>query len=250
VGSTTEPEEESPDRDIPIVLGAHLDAGLGATSLSTTGNTDIASDAQTHLIIGGGLDGEARNLADLWGGTIGVGIDLSAWGAVSEKSKTAITGQTWGTQIARGLISGLWRPNHSSWRAGLLLEGRYESDSTSPETAQAFSTKYFWGSGGVTLGYGKTDLKLLQSVYNSTQDPDQYRGTAVSSSRLMLELSSCKSLFGLLGGEFDLCGVGSYSKLSVTGSGTPVDPVFTVNPTYSYSAWTAGIQFKLAEISL
>jgi hypothetical protein len=88
--------------------------------------------------------------------------------------------------------------------------------------------------------YGALDLKI-NPLPAETKDLTAW---------LMLELSSCKSLFGLLGGEFDLCGVGSYSKLSVTGNGAPADPVFTVNPTYSYSTWTAGIQFKLAEISL
>jgi hypothetical protein len=244
--------------ETPLLIGLHLDALVGATSLSTgaiaNGNsgqqyTDTASDAQTHGILGGGLDFRAKNIFTLWNGGVDFDGDVSYWASVGQRSKES-TGQSWNTQTFRALLGGIWSKEQSPWRFGLLLEGRQDSDNSSPDTALAFSSKYLWISLGWQIQYRKTTLRILQSVVNSSQDVDQYRGTSISSSRLGVELESCKALAGILKGEFDICALGNISDVQVNGEGAPLQPVFVTNPMYTYFTWSAGLEFKIAGISL
>jgi hypothetical protein len=257
-GATSERVEDGDQLDTPLLIGLHFDALAGATSLSTgaAGNqnqgqqyTDTGSDAQTHGILGGGLDFEAKDVFDLGSGAVDFDGDLSYWGSVGQKSKEN-TGQSWSTQSYRALLGLNWAKPQSRWHLGLLLEGRQQSDNSSPDTALAFTSKYLWISAGAQIQYRKTTLRVLQSVINSSQDVDQYRGASISSSRLGVELESCKGLASILKGEFDICGLGGIGDMHVSGQGTPLQPVFVTNPTYSYFSWSAGLEFKIAGISL
>jgi hypothetical protein len=248
-GDTVAPTEESAG-DVPVFLGAHLDALFGATSLNTSSNTDVASDALTHGIVGGGLNVETRDLTNFAGGNVSASLDVSARDSLGQKSKESTSNQSWSSQQFRLLLDGTWAQPKSHWKLGLILEGFEDNENSDPDTAVAFSSEYTWFSIGAEVTYKKTTLKVFKSVFNSTQDVDQYRGTQVTSSRTAFELDSCLGLGKILSGGLDLCGVGLLSFVNVDGSGTPLQPVFTTDPSYKYTSWATGIQLKLWGISL
>jgi hypothetical protein len=228
---------------------------MGATSLTTgsagdvTHYTDLASDAKAHGIFGGGLDFGMQDVTTFWHGFFDMAVDVSYWGSIGQSSSLATAGQVRSTQVLRAEIEGLWHRDESRWKFGLIIDGRQENDNSSPDTADSFSTKYLWISPGFHIQYAKTTLKLIKSVYSSTLDIDQYRGTSVSSSNLVLNLESCRKLAKIVKGEFDICGLADYQILKVNGAGTPAQPVFVTSPTYSYSSWSLGVEFKLLGIT-
>lgn len=232
------------EQEFPLYLGAHLDGQLGATSLSTSANTNTDSSAQIHGILGGGVTFDVENFTTFSQGDVSTSIDVSFLAAVGQKPATG-SAQTWNTQIFRTLAHGLWQPRRSKWTFGLLLDGTLQSDATSTDTAILFSTTYIWGSLGLHFQYKKYYIQFFQSIVNSTQDIAQYRGTQLSSGKTSVEGSACFPLAGVVRSEFDACVVGSMSLINVRGSGTPVQPVFTTDPNHEYLTWRAGLQFRL-----
>lgn len=238
-------ESSSRRRSTSIVdLGAHLDTFFGSTTLSTSGNTDTASDAQLHALFGGGLLFSLKKVSQVRGGEIDLGIGLDYWNASGEKSRL-LSGQTWSSVMFQERAGIYWHRPESRWSFGFLLDGRQEVDSFVPDTAVGFSTKYIWVSPGIEIRYLRSSFRLLKSIFSSVQDVADYRGTSVSSSRTSLEGESCALLAHPFKADFEVCGLGELGFVSVQGTGNPSQPVFSQQSNYTYRNWQIGIEFKL-----
>jgi hypothetical protein len=249
-GKTT---EETTDTYISVELGALI----GKRSLSTTANTDTESDAKTrpmgHFGMGFDLDELIKGKARSWGFMSEFDYD----GAFSETSKNADPTRSSSFNRFDLLLGMAWRParevpekKKSPWTFKLYVETQYDIFNTAPNTPLGFSSNYLMAGPGASARYKETELRISKSIFGLVQDSDDFRGTTITGGFFHVSLQSCLDLVEVSNTFLQACPNAYLMTTSVNGSGTPVQPVLTTNPSYSYTEYGIGINLRLDRLAL
>ncbi len=222
--------------------------GFGGRGWSTSANNEQDIGASTLFAVGGELS--VRTPAFFYITQYAPIFDLSyhllhSFGEkVSAQDSTRTTNALHWELDVRGLLFA--RPDPMMF--SLIGAYRQYSLNTSPATSRGFSfldTEILLGIGAKVTPYIQVDV--LKSISGSSVDAVQTRGTAVNSSMLSLRVTGCQAYFDTPPYGVNFCVFGNVDLWNQTGQGTPVQPIYTQNPSYSSVSWMVGIKLELTE---
>jgi hypothetical protein len=235
-------DELEKDSEAPMVIGK-----FSVTLQSAMETRSVSTEANTQTNTGSGLYANHQvRMAWVppWRPALrGGAVAFLAQAALARSSfETLGSTDSWD---ARMLAT--WKKSASRWAFGLESGFRQDRLSITPELPSAFSTLSRYAYLGARIQSPWARLEVFKSVFSSTQDSADFRGTQVSSSWLAMVLS--REIYQRKFASGAGLGFGAFTGLglvSQAGSGAALSRVLTPNPEHRYLNWSGGISLSLS----